>query len=113
MGLGMAEEGASSCIGVTSPNLGGSEEEESREHRSPCGQAYRLPGDLDTHHSPTQAPRLVSEHPLLLSLSCLFTRPTAPPRWLRSVGAVATALQGKPQSLTIAYLSPGSGTSLT
>lgn len=39
--------------------------------------------------------------------------PTAPPRWLRSVGAVATALQGKPQSLTIAYLSPGSGTSLT
>ena len=60
MGLGMAEEGASSCIGVTSPNLGGSEEEESREHRSPCGQAYRLPGDLDTHHSPTQAPRLVS-----------------------------------------------------
>ena len=80
MGLGMAGEGASSCIGVTSPNLGGSEEEESREHRSPCGQAYRLPGDLDTHHSPTQAPRLVSEHPLLLSLSCLFTRPTAPPR---------------------------------
>lgn len=39
--------------------------------------------------------------------------PTAPPRWLRSMGAVATALQDEPQSLTIAYLSPGSGTSLT
>lgn len=60
--------------------LGGSEEEESREHRSPCGQACRLPGDLDTHHSPTQAPRLVSEHPLLLSLSCLFICPATPPR---------------------------------
>lgn len=39
--------------------------------------------------------------------------PTAPPRWLRPGGAVATALQGEPRSLTIACLSPGSGTSLT
>ena len=39
--------------------------------------------------------------------------PTAPPRWLCSSGAMATALQGKPKSLTITCLSPGSGTSLT
>lgn len=80
MGLGMAEGGSLKLYRGHLAHLGGSEEEESREHRSPCGQAYRLPGDLDTHHSPTQAPRLVSEHPLLLSLSCLFTHPTAPPR---------------------------------
>lgn len=42
-----------------------------------------LPGDLHTHHSPTRPPRLLSEHPLLLSLSCLFTPPATPP----SVGA--------------------------
>ena len=98
MGLGMAEEGASSCIGVTSPNLGGSEEEESREHRSPCGQAYRLPGDLDTHHSPTQAPRLVSDpYPgdfsdpeielgsLALQVDSLPTELSGKPRTLRMV----------------------------
>lgn len=40
--------------------------ESSRTQVSLC-QAYRPPGDLDTHHSPTQAPACFSEHPLLLS----------------------------------------------
>lgn len=54
LGLGVAEEGLKLYWGHLAC-LGGTEEEESRALRAPCGQACRLPGDLHTHHSPTQA----------------------------------------------------------
>lgn len=76
-GLGVAEEGASGCIGVISPFEEGRRKRRLRTQVS-LWSGCRLPGDLDTHHSPTQAPRLVSEHPLLLSLSCLFAPPPPP-----------------------------------
>lgn len=64
--------GASSGIGVTSPSgrVGGRGELRTQVS---LWSGLLLPGDLDTHHSPTRPPRLVSEHPLLLSLSCLVT----------------------------------------
>lgn len=74
--------GASGCIGVTLPSgrVGGRGE---RSTQVSLWSGLLLPGDLHTHHSPTRPPRLLSEHPLLLSLSCLFTPPATPP----SVGA--------------------------
>lgn len=70
------------CIGVTLPSgrVGGRGE---RSTQVSLWSGLLLPGDLHTHHSPTRPPRLLSEHPLLLSLSCLFTPPATPP----SVGA--------------------------
>lgn len=78
-GLGVAEEGASGCIGVTSPFQEGRRKRRLRTQVS-LWSGCRLPGDLDTHHSPTQAPRLVSAHPLLLSLFPAFSPPPHPPR---------------------------------
>lgn len=74
--------GTSGCIGVTLPSgrVGGRGELSTQVS---LWSGLLLPGDLHTHHSPTRPPRLLSEHPLLLSLSCLFTPPATPP----SVGA--------------------------